>query len=123
MRSRCTTSGRGKTTGSRSSALRSCRSCGKPRPKARDDASSGEAQDLFDRAAGRRTIDKGSVVDVLLGVLRLVDDFVVGLGGGAGEVAGVDGSVRIVFHAEAAVLVGASGSALLVVLGLLGRLI
>lgn len=64
-----------------------------------------------------------SVVEVLLGVHRLVDHLVVGLVGGAGQVGGVDGSVRDVLHGEAAVLIGASGSALLVVLGLLGRLI
>src|SRR5215216_5372533 len=64
-----------------------------------------------------------SGVKVLFGMLRLVDHIVVGLFGGTCQIARVDCSVRVVLHAEAAVFVGASGSALLVVLGLLGRLI
>ena len=56
-------------------------------------------------------------------MLRLVDDIVVVFGGAAGQVPRKDGSLRVILHAEAAVLLRASGRAPLVVLSLLGRLI
>src|SRR5215216_6453960 len=83
-----------------------------------------EREWLMEHAGRPKRADRsrsGSALEVLLGVLRLVDHLVVGLLGRAVQVGAVNGPIRVVLTVS--LPYSAARSALLVVLGLLGRLI